>query len=66
MDSVLHTGDGLRDDDDCSDAGVPDFKCPLCGQVLTCQRDFTSHLRGHNEVKPTPDPSDPTGNLLIQ
>jgi hypothetical protein len=42
---------------------LSDFKCPLCSQLLACQRDFTSHLRGHNEVKPSPDPADPTGRI---
>jgi hypothetical protein len=28
---------------------------------MTSLKEFTSHLRGHNEVKPSPDPADPTG-----
>ena len=51
---------------DDSEPCIPDFKCPLCSHVLSCQRDFTSHLRGHNEVKPSPDPSDPTGIEALQ
>ena len=42
-----------------------DYKCPICSHVLPCQRDFTAHLRGHNEVKPSPDPSDPTGQAKV-
>ena len=42
-----------------------DYKCPICSHVLPCQKDFTAHLRGHNEVKPSPDPSDPTGQAKV-
>ena len=42
-----------------------DFKCPLCSEKLTGLKDFTAHLRGHNEVKPTNDPSDPTGQAKV-
>lgn len=38
-----------------------DFKCPLCKEHMTSLKEFTTHLRGHNEAKPTNDPSDPTG-----
>ena len=42
-----------------------DYKCPICSLVMPSQKDFTAHLRGHNEVKPTPDPSDPTGQAKV-
>eukprot|EP00090_Calanus_glacialis_P046003 TRINITY_DN8821_c0_g1_i1.p1 TRINITY_DN8821_c0_g1~~TRINITY_DN8821_c0_g1_i1.p1 ORF type:complete len:1154 (-),score=219.81 TRINITY_DN8821_c0_g1_i1:142-3603(-) len=42
-----------------------DFKCPLCSENMTSLKEFTSHLRGHNEVKPTPDPTDPTGQAKV-
>ena len=42
-----------------------DFKCPIGSHVLPCQKDFTAHLRGHNEVRPSPDPSDPTGQSKV-
>ena len=42
-----------------------DYKCPICSQVQASQKDFTAHLRGHNEVKPTNDPSDPTGQAKV-
>ena len=32
---------------------------------MTSNKEFTSHLRSHNEVKPTPDPSDPTGQAKV-
>ena len=38
-----------------------DFKCPLCAENMTSLKEFTAHLRGHNEAKPTNDPADPTG-----
>ena len=46
-----------------SEAG--DYKCPICSHLMSSQKDFTSHLRGHNEVKPSPDPSDPTGQAKV-
>ena len=42
-----------------------DFKCPLCSENMTSLKEFTSHLRGHNEVKPSADPSDPTGQAKV-
>ena len=42
-----------------------DYKCPICSHLMSSQKDFTSHLRGHNEVKPSPDPSDPTGQAKV-
>merc|ERR1719297_508415 len=42
-----------------------DFKCPLCQEKMSSNKEFTSHLRSHNEVKPTPDPSDPTGQAKV-
>ena len=42
-----------------------DYKCPICSQLMSSQKEFTSHLRGHNEVKPSPDPSDPTGQAKV-
>ena len=42
-----------------------DYKCPLCSEILPCQRDFTAHIRGHNEVKPQNDPNDPTGQAKV-
>lgn len=42
-----------------------DFKCPLCGDNMTSLKEFTSHLRSHNEVKPTADPTDPTGQAKV-
>ena len=42
-----------------------DFKCPLCSEKMTGLKEFTAHLRGHNEVKPTNDPSDPTGQAKV-
>ena len=41
------------------------YKCPLCQEDLVSQRDFTSHIRAHNEVKPTNDPNDPTGQAKV-
>ena len=32
---------------------------------MSSLKEFTSHLRSHNEVKPTPDPSDPTGQAKV-
>lgn len=42
-----------------------DYKCPLCQITLGSQKEFTSHIRGHNEVKPSPDPNDPTGQAKV-
>ena len=41
------------------------YKCPLCQEVLQSQKDFTQHIRGHNEVKPQNDPNDPTGQSKV-
>ena len=41
------------------------YKCPLCLEVLQSQKDFTQHIRGHNEVKPQNDPNDPTGQSKV-
>lgn len=41
------------------------YKCPLCEEFLTSQKDFTAHIRAHNEVKPSPDPNDPTGQAKV-
>ena len=32
---------------------------------MSSNKEFTSHLRSHNEVKPTADPSDPTGQAKV-
>ena len=32
---------------------------------MTSNKEFTSHLRSHNEVKPSPDPADPTGQAKV-
>ena len=48
-----------------SDLVEGDYKCPICSKVMANQKEFTSHLRGHNEVKPSPDPSDPTGQAKV-
>ena len=42
-----------------------DYKCPLCQEQLGSQKEFTQHIRGHNEVKPSPDPNDPTGQAKV-
>ena len=42
-----------------------DYKCPLCQMTLGSQKEFTAHIRGHNEVKPSPDPNDPTGQAKV-
>ncbi len=42
-----------------------DYKCPLCQETLGSQKEFTQHIRGHNEVKPSPDPNDPTGQAKV-
>ena len=41
------------------------YQCPLCHEQLACLKDFTAHIRGHNEVKPTNDPNDPTGQAKV-
>jgi len=41
------------------------YQCPLCRQNLRSQKDFTTHIRAHNEVKPHPDPNDPTGQTKV-
>ena len=41
------------------------YQCPLCHEQLACLKDFTAHIRGHNEVKPSPDPNDPTGQAKV-
>ena len=40
------------------------YTCPLCHENQSSQKDFTTHIRGHNEVKPHSDPNDPTGKKL--
>ena len=42
-----------------------EYKCPLCQEHLGSQKEFTQHIRGHNEVKPSPDPNDPTGQAKV-
>ena len=41
------------------------YKCPLCQEMLPSQNNFTMHIRAHNEVKPSPDPNDPTGQAKV-
>ena len=41
------------------------YTCPLCQEVLPSQKEFTTHIRGHNEVKPCNDPNDPTGQAKV-
>ena len=41
------------------------YKCPLCQEYLSSQKEFTMHIRAHNEVKPSPDPNDPTGQAKV-
>ncbi|TRY61848.1 hypothetical protein TCAL_10553 [Tigriopus californicus] len=41
------------------------YKCPRCLQILDTQKEFTAHIRAHNEVKPHPDPNDPTGQAKV-
>ena len=41
------------------------YKCPLCQEYLASQKEFTMHIRAHNEVKPSPDPNDPTGQAKV-
>jgi len=65
-----HMHDHEHDDNiaekDTFDCGKQrDFKCPLCQEKMSSNKEFTSHLRSHNEVKPTPDPSDPTGQAKV-
>ncbi len=45
--------------------GGNDYVCPLCPETMSSQREFTAHIRGHNEVKPQPDPNDPTGQAKV-
>lgn len=57
-----------RSRDSSKDLSSPmpqDYKCPLCHITLANQKEFTSHIRGHNEVKPSPDPNDPTGQAKV-
>ena len=42
-----------------------EYKCPLCQEHMGSQKEFTQHIRGHNEVKPSPDPNDPTGQAKV-
>jgi uncharacterized Zn-finger protein len=51
-----------------SESPIPptqDYKCPLCQETQGSQKEFTQHIRGHNEVKPSPDPNDPTGQAKV-
>ena len=41
------------------------YTCPLCHENQPTQKDFTTHIRGHNEVKPHNDPNDPTGQSKV-
>ena len=41
------------------------YMCPLCHENQPTQKDFTTHIRGHNEVKPHSDPNDPTGQSKV-
>ncbi|QQP57955.1 Uncharacterized protein FKW44_003119, partial [Caligus rogercresseyi] len=41
------------------------YRCPHCQVLLNSQKEFTSHIRGHNEVKPHSDPNDPTGQAKV-
>jgi uncharacterized Zn-finger protein len=41
------------------------YKCPLCQEDFLSQKDFTNHIRAHNEVKPSNDPNDPTGQAKV-
>ena len=41
------------------------YKCPVCTEHFELQKDFTQHIRGHNSVKPYPDPNDPTGQAKV-
>merc|ERR1712223_2135299 len=42
-----------------------EYKCPLCQETMATQKEFTQHIRAHNEVKPSPDPNDPTGQAKV-
>ena len=42
-----------------------EYKCPLCQETMGTQKEFTQHIRAHNEVKPSPDPNDPTGQSKV-
>ena len=41
------------------------YCCPLCHETQATQKEFTTHIRGHNEVKPHNDPNDPTGQAKV-
>ena len=41
------------------------YTCPLCHEKQATQKEFTTHIRGHNEVKPHNDPNDPTGQSKV-
>ena len=41
------------------------YTCPLCHEHQATQKEFTTHIRGHNEVKPHNDPNDPTGQAKV-
>ena len=41
------------------------YTCPLCHENQSSQKEFTTHIRGHNEVKPHNDPNDPTGQSKV-
>ena len=41
------------------------YTCPLCHETQATQKEFTTHIRGHNEVKPHNDPNDPTGQAKV-
>ena len=41
------------------------YTCPLCHENQATQKEFTTHIRGHNEVKPHNDPNDPTGQAKV-
>lgn len=41
------------------------YTCPLCHESQATQKEFTTHIRGHNEVKPHPDPNDPSGQSKV-
>lgn len=42
-----------------------EFHCKICKETLGSQREYTAHIRAHNEVKPHPDPNDPTGQAKV-
>lgn len=41
------------------------YTCPLCHETQATQKEFTTHIRGHNEVKPYNDPNDPSGQSKV-